>query len=172
MPFDVTKRVGNSNTISKTTLCTNHTVLHNTGRSAPFASVLIPRSGSGGVHMTRLPHPPQYLSDKAIEMGRSCKKASGVRPQLPTHLCSSKFLYPIGAKLIQVSLVGCRCHFKLAYCSAQTSSIATPYCVEVKATIAVRETTPRAVLLCYPMNKLIVQDFCISDHAVARNTIC
>jgi hypothetical protein len=65
---------------NQTTLCTNHAVLHNTGRSAPFASVLVPRSGSGGVrfmsevHMTRLPYPPQYLSDKAIEMGRSCKR--------------------------------------------------------------------------------------------------
>src|SRR5271169_4955214 len=52
--------------------------------------------------MTRLPYPPQYLSDKAIEMGRSCKRpAEFAHEPLP-----SLFLCPIGAKLIQVSLVG------------------------------------------------------------------
>ena len=47
MPFDVTRRVGNSQYDNQTMLCTNHTVLHNTGESAPFASVLVRRSGSG-----------------------------------------------------------------------------------------------------------------------------
>jgi hypothetical protein len=60
---------------NQTTLCTNHTVLHNTGESAPFAPV--PVRGAGVVrvrfmskfHMTRLLYLPQYPSDKALEMG-------------------------------------------------------------------------------------------------------
>jgi hypothetical protein len=61
-------------------------------------------------HMTRLPYLPQCLSDKAIEMGRSCKRPVEFAHDPVPSLRSSNFLYPIGAKIIQVSLVGRGCY--------------------------------------------------------------